>query len=906
KVLDNGLKVIIVPTGFPNIVSLQIPVRTGARNEIEAGKSGFAHFFEHMMFRGTEKYPPAEYEAILTKAGARQNAYTADDYTNYHTTFAKEDLEKILEIEADRFMNLKYSVEGFKTESRAVLGEYNKNSANPIRKLIEVQRDNAFTTHTYKHTGMGFIQDIEDMPNEFDYSLTFFDRFYRPEYTTIIVAGDVDPAEVMPLVEKYWGGWKRGSYRTEIPQEPEPKKAVYAHVDWTSPTSPYVTVAFHTPGFSAKDKDFSALYAISELYFGGTSDLYKKLVEQEQVVDQFFAYAPDNVDPYLFTIFARVKDPAKAVYVRDEILKTFALATNEPLPAQRLADAKANARYGFARTLDNTESIAAALASFVHYERRYETLNELYGTFDSITPADVQATAKKYFTGNRMVVTTLSQEPLPAEIRELPGMASFAPSADAGKSIEIITRKNDLPTVNAKLLFTVGSAYDPKGKEGLSTLAASMITEAGSAQMPISEISKAFYPMAASFGSQVDKEMTTFTGIVHRDNFRKFLDVSLPMLVDPGFREEDFTRLKDQQINALKQDLRTNNEEELGKERLQELIFRGTPYAHPVLGTLAGLEAITLDDVKAFVRGAYAQGNLTVGLSGAVDAEMEAMLRRELAKLPAKPAVKTADTVAGQMPKGIEVDIIEKDTRATAISFGHPIEVTRSHPDYVALYLARTWLGEHRSSMSHLYQRIRAERGMNYGDYAYIEAFPRGMYQLFPDPNLGRRAQIFEVWIRPVVPENAHMALRIAVHELENLVTEGLSQEELDSTRDYLMKNVFVMTARQNQQIGYALDSDWYGIPEYTSFMRDRLAKLTLADVNAAIRKHLSAKNLSVVMIAQDAAGLKQKLESNEFSSISYDADKPEELLAEDKAIGAKKLGITRVSITPVEEVFAK
>src|SRR5450830_1864690 len=109
KTLANGLKIIIVPTGFPNIVSLQIPVQTGSRNEVEPGKSGFAHFFEHMMFRGTKAWPPEKYQEVLTQVGARQNAYTTDDYTNYHTTFSKEDLERMLLIEADRFMNLDYS-----------------------------------------------------------------------------------------------------------------------------------------------------------------------------------------------------------------------------------------------------------------------------------------------------------------------------------------------------------------------------------------------------------------------------------------------------------------------------------------------------------------------------------------------------------------------------------------------------------------------------------------------------------------------------------------------------------------------------------------------------------------------------------------------------------------------------
>src|SRR5688572_16930696 len=229
RTLANGLKVIVVPTGFPNIVSVQIPVQTGSRNEVEPGKSGFAHFFEHMMFRGTPAFPPAKYQAAMTAAGARTNAYTTDDFTNYHATFAKEDLETILALEADRFQNLSYGEPEFRTEAKAVLGEYNKNSADPLRKLIEVQREHAYTTHTYKHTTMGFLRDIEDMPNQFQYAKTFFDRWYRPEHTTVIVAGDVTPEQVFPLVEKHWGGWKRGSYTVDVPKEPAPKGPVYAH-----------------------------------------------------------------------------------------------------------------------------------------------------------------------------------------------------------------------------------------------------------------------------------------------------------------------------------------------------------------------------------------------------------------------------------------------------------------------------------------------------------------------------------------------------------------------------------------------------------------------------------------------------------------------------------------------------
>jgi zinc protease len=908
RTLANGLKVIVVPTGFPNIVSLQIPVQTGSRNEVEPGKSGFAHFFEHMMFRGTNAYPPEKYQAVLTRAGARGNAYTTDDYTDYHITFAKEDLETILRIEADRFEHLDYSEPAFRTESRAVLGEYNKNSADPVQKLIEIQRDHAFTTHTYKHTTMGFLRDIEDMPNQYAYSRTFFSRWYRPEYTTLIVAGDVQPAEVLRLVRKYWGGWQRGTYGVAIPAEPAPHGPVSAHVPWPTETLTWVTVAFHGPAFSDTQKDYAAVDLLMDLTFGPTSGLYKRLVEQEQKVDQLWPYFPATVDPGLMTVGARVKSDADAPYVRNEILRAFAAVRVRPVDAQRLKDAQSNARYGLSRRMDNTDAIAATLARFVRFDRDYDTLNRLFSVYDALTPDDILTAAQKYVHDSDEVVTTLSHAALPAAMEQLPRLADLAANERPTEDLRFVRVSSTLPQMDVKLLFTVGSAHDPKGKEGLAALAASMIADAGSKDKTIDEIRRALFPMAASFDAQVDKEMTTFTARVHRDNWRRFAEIALPMLLTPGFREDDFRRVKDQQRNALVQDLRSNNEEELAKEQLQAWLFAGTPYGHPVLGTVAGIDAITLDDVKDFVRKAYTRAALTIGVSGSAADEVEAALKQDLAGLPVGPALPAPSGVVARRPQGIEVEIIQKDTRATAISLGHPLDVTRSHPDFVALSVARSWLGEHRSSMSYLFERLRELRGLNYGDYAYVEAFPGAMFRFVPEANVARRAQLFEIWIRPVLPENAHMALRIALYELAKLIDNGLSQEEFEATRSYLMKNVYLLTATQDEAVGYALDSRWYGIGEYTSYMRERLARLTRDDVNQAIRKHLSPRNLAVVMVTKDAAALRDALVSDGFSAIHYESEKPADLLAEDKIIGGLLLHVKpeAVAIVPVDDVFAR
>jgi zinc protease len=408
--LPNGLRVITIPTDYPNLVALYIAVNTGSRNEIEAGKSGFAHLFEHLMFRGTEKFPAEAYNEALKNAGADSNAYTSDDRTVYHTVFSKEDLDQIMMLEADRFQNLKVPIDLFKTETRAVLGEYNKNASSPVRKIYEALRETAFQSHTYQHTTMGFLRDVENMPNMYDYSLEFFKRYYRPEYVTIIVAGDVKHEGVLQLVNKYWAGWKRGSYVPEIPNEPEQTKALSSQVDWPTPTLPWVAVAFKGPAYSDTDKDKPALDLIASLGFSQTSELYQKLVIKEQKVDTIFADFEDHRDPYLLTVVARVKDPKEIEYVKAEIIKAFDSYKTAPPAKEKLDAVKSNLKYSFALSLDNSEAIAANLAPYISLRRTPETLNKLYDLYASITPQDIQQMAKKYFVETKRTTVVLANK----------------------------------------------------------------------------------------------------------------------------------------------------------------------------------------------------------------------------------------------------------------------------------------------------------------------------------------------------------------------------------------------------------------------------------------------------------------------------------------------------------------
>jgi zinc protease len=470
---------------------------------------------------------------------------------------------------------------------------------------------------------------------------------------------------------------------------------------------------------------------------------------------------------------------------------------------------------------------------------------------------------------------------------------------------ETLTLPSESPLVSFRILFRTGPASDPQGKEGVAALTAAMLSEGGSAQMSYDEIVKRFFPMAASVNAQVDKEMIVFQGTAHVEKLEEYYGIVRQMLLEPGWREEDFRRLKDEALNYLRIELRGNNEEELGKEALYLNIYRNHPYGHENTGTIAALEAMTLDDVKHFYKTHFTRGNVVIGLAGKYPEGFAAKVAADFGAL-AEEAPAAVELPEPAPAKKLRIQILEKETRSTLISLGFPIGVTRGSPDWPALALAQSYFGQHRSSKSHLYEQIREIRGMNYGDYAYIEYFPRGMFLTEPEPNVGRRQQIFQIWIRPVEPPNGMYALRIALYELDKLVKQGMSQADFDSTREFLSKFVNLLTQTQSDQLGYALDSQFYGTPEFTAYLKNSLARLTLAQVNEAIKKHLRSTDLDVVMITKDAQGMKKAIQSGTPSQAHYVSKPPAEILEEDQVIGRYKLDVGSVEVVPADTIFEK
>ena len=922
KDYDNGLRVVTVPTGQPGVVCTYIVVSVGSRNETEKGKSGFAHFFEHMMFRGTKKHTSAEQAAFFKEVGADRNAYTTSDYTAYHTTFATEDLDAVLAMEADRFQNLAYTKDMLRTEAMAILGEYNKNAANPISRVLEKTRETAFTSHTYGHTTMGYLRDVHAMPRQYDHSLEFFNRFYRPEYTTVLVVGDVQPDQVESIVAQHWGGWERGTFKQEIEPEPAQDGPRGGHVEWSSPTQPWTTIHFKGPGFSPEGGgDLAALTVLFQLAFGENSALYKELVVRTQKADVIFSSADEATDPYLLSLFARTRDVADLAFVEGRILDTCQQFKTRPVDAAELERVISHLRYGFLSELTDAESIAGALAGSIARARTPEAVDRSFADLAKVTPADVMAAAKEYLVTEKRTIVTLSHERMPSVANDPDaspvGDVDEAASAEVTVADPVVasnfefdaTKRHTLiptmsPLVQFRLVFEHGAVEDPVGKEGLAYVTASMLGSGGTNKRSYEELLAAMYPLAASVGVSVDKEMTVFSGTAHRDVVQDYWSMMHEMLWSPGFREDDFARIKADTVSYLDTALRRSDDEELGKQVIYDEVFHGTRYGHPNSGSIATVEALTLDDVREFYAKFYRRSYLRIGLAGRYPGDLPE--RIEAAAPPGDEFTEASHSV--DPIESTRMTIVQKDTASTGLHLGFPIDVNRNHPDWVALWLTRSYFGEHRSENSYLYQRLREIRGLNYGDYAYIEHFPGGGRSFQPPPGVVRGHQLFQIWIRPVVPQNAAFALKAAWFELDKLVTEGISQEAFDATATFLNKQVNLLVKTDARRLGYAMDQKWYGIDrEFAQFVKAQLETLTRDKVNAAIRKHLRSDRLQIVAITKDAEGLRDAVLGDAPTSISYQAPPAEEILAEDKIIERLQLPLTAdgVRIVPVERIFA-
>ena len=462
------------------------------------------------------------------------------------------------------------------------------------------------------------------------------------------------------------------------------------------------------------------------------------------------------------------------------------------------------------------------------------------------------------------------------------------------------------PLVTFRVSFHTGSIDDPKDKSGLNALTALTVARGGTSTLTYQELTETLYPWAASIDVRFDKELTTIIGQVHRDHLEPFYEILLDLVVEPRFDQQDFERNKDFLLNSISSTLKGNDDESLGKQALNGFLYENHPYGTTEMGSVTGLNAITVEDVKTFHKARYTRNNLLIGLAGGYPETFLERAEKHLlnslpqgnSKRPPLPQPRKLDSV--------EVILVQKPSIATAISIGYPIDVTRRDEDFYPLLIANSYLGEHRTFNGRLMNNMRGLRGLNYGDYSYIENFIQDGISRFPVPNIPRTQQFFSIWIRPVPHRNAHFALRQALRELQMLVDDGLSKKDFETTRNFLINYTKLLIQTSSRRLGYAMDSRFYGTSFFVDKVTAALRTLKVDDVNTAIKKHLQYKNIAVAIVTPHAELLKAALLSNELSPITYSTEVNQEIIDEDKDISTFYLTINpnRIRVVPIKEMF--
>jgi zinc protease len=462
------------------------------------------------------------------------------------------------------------------------------------------------------------------------------------------------------------------------------------------------------------------------------------------------------------------------------------------------------------------------------------------------------------------------------------------------------------PIVSVRLVFRTGAVDDPKGKEGLTALTTRVLVEGGTRSLDSAQLAEALFPMAAEVNADTDKEFTTLSARVPRERLARFLEIFSEFLLAPRFDEKEFARLRSEQLSTIRTRLRQENDEELSKVALDALLAEAHPYRHYNGGTEEGLTAITLDDVRAHWKNVFTQDRLIIGLAGGVDDALAQQVKTTLSALPLK-GVERGPLPIAPGPMG-QVIIVKRDTASTAGNFGFTTTARRDSADFIDLFIAMSYFGEHRQEHGVLFHQLRERRGLNYGTYAYAQHYRQDSFESVPRTNILRSQQDVTFWLRPVPAKNAVFATRGILFFLEQLRSTPLPAENFETARGFLMGATRTWVMTDQRKLGWAIDDVISGTPDFLQAVRKRLETISPADAQAAVRKYVALENLNFAFVTRDAEGLAAALKSGAPSPITYASPKPDELVRDDAAIATLPLPLLpdQISVVDANEVMKR
>ncbi|MBX3594249.1 pitrilysin family protein [Sphingomonas sp.] len=757
RTLPNGLRVYAIRDTSTANVSVQVWYDVGSKDD-PAGKSGFAHMFEHLMFKGTRNLVDEQMDRLTEDVGGYNNASTNADYTNYYEVVPANHLERLLFAEADRMSSLVVDQKVFASERDVVKEELRSRVlAAPYGKLFYIYFPNiSYGVHPYARPGIGSIADL-DAANVDDIR-AFHATYYRPDNAVLVVAGNFDPAQLDKWVDKYFA--PIGKPDRPIPRVTvaEPPRAKPAHYTVYEPNTPLPAVLISYPLPPDNDPDTPALTVLNSILSGGeNSRFYRNLVYRDQLAAQADTFLDTRQATGAYAMYAIIAGGKSAADGEAAIRREVADLRDKPVSAAELSEAKNELLTAALKSRETAEGKASTLAASIIIDRDPRAADRQLAAIDAVTAADVQRVARKYLTDDRSaavlylpdamakgakgdtiaVAPTVKVNPLvaPSDIKihvaasDADRVAIPAPGAPVSPKIPkpfetklangmrvIVVEKRDLPIVTATVVAPAGGARDPEGKAGTAALAADLLTK-GTKTRSAEQIAQQIESLGGSIGAGADWDAAFATVTVKADQVTPALTLLADVARNPVFAQQEIDRARKQTIDGVTVQLKDPGA--LAGIVASRAVFGEKPYGHMLSGNPASLPRITRDDIAAAYRAAWRPGDAALVLVGDIAQKDATALAQRLfgdwkaAGAPATPAA----AVAAPKPRVIVVDLPGAGQAGVVVA--RP-GIARSNPDYYAAQVANATLGVGFSSR--LNREIRIVRGLAYGAGSSVDA----------------------------------------------------------------------------------------------------------------------------------------------------------------------------------------
>lgn len=420
--LANGLRLIVKEDHRAPTVANMVWYRAGSVDELN-GTTGVAHVLEHMMFKGTKKLKPGEFSKKVAELGGRENAFTSKDYTAYHQQVEKSRLPQVMALEADRMQNLTMDPAEFAKEIRVVMEERRlRTDDQPVALLVEALGATAFTASPYHHPVVGWMDDLQHMTAADAHA--WYQRWYAPNNAVVVIAGDVDPKQVLKLAEKYFGKIPPKTLPKTKPQE-EPKQIGIRRVTVKAPAeNPYLMMAYKVPKLLDVEKDdepfaLEVLAAVLDGY--DNARLSAKLVRTDRIANSVDAgYDGTARGPVLFTLSGEPTRDTSLEQLEAALRAEIERVAKEGVSADELKRVKAQLIASQVYKRDSVFGQAMEIGSMELSGFSYRQIDRMIERLAAVTPAQVQAVAQKYFSDDQLTIATLLPLPITAQAANQP------------------------------------------------------------------------------------------------------------------------------------------------------------------------------------------------------------------------------------------------------------------------------------------------------------------------------------------------------------------------------------------------------------------------------------------------------------------------------------------------------